>query len=52
MRRYDKYGRIIQGKETIADEEFQTAYTYNDKNKIASVTYPSGFLVSLILILL
>jgi len=24
MRRYDKYGRIIQGKETIADEEFQT----------------------------
>ncbi len=42
---YDNYGRVIGEQEVIDDNTFNTSYSYNGKNKLDVITYPSGFQV-------
>ena len=42
---YDGYGRIIQEVETINGRTFTTSTTYNNQNKVATLTYPSGLVI-------
>lgn len=42
---YDEYGRIIQEVETINGRAFTTSTTYDNQNRVATLTYPSGLVV-------
>ncbi len=42
---YDKYGRTIKKHTLIDDREYETAYTYDATNHIATITYPNGLKV-------
>lgn len=45
--RYDDYGRVIGETHRMGGKAFTTSTTYNAAGKPATVTYPSGFKVSL-----
>lgn len=42
---YDSNGRIITQTDAISDRTFTTSFTYNQQNKVDTITYPSGFRV-------
>ena len=39
---YDKYGRVTQEKRYVGSKTFTTSFTYNNKNLLDVITYPSG----------
>ena len=41
--RYDSYGRIISELEVVDGKKYTTNTSYNDKDQIDTVVYPSGF---------
>ncbi|WP_308366718.1 MULTISPECIES: RHS repeat-associated core domain-containing protein [unclassified Microbulbifer] len=43
---YDDLGRITQQDDTIASWSFSTQYSYDSMGRIASITYPSGRIVT------
>lgn len=43
---YDAYGRVIEEQQITSDETFTTDYSYDNKNRIATIAYPSGVVVS------
>ena len=43
---YDKDGNIIKKTKTINNQPFTQEYSYNDKGKLISQTYPSGKVVT------
>ena len=46
---YDEFGRVLSKKETIQDDAvmvFTTSYTYDDLGRVATMTYPSGLVLS------
>jgi len=46
---YDAFGRVLSQKETVQDDEvktFTTSYTYDDLGRVATMTYPSGLVLS------
>lgn len=45
MYTYDSFGRIIKKHTTIADKEYEMAFTYNSANQIETIQYPEGFKV-------
>lgn len=39
---YDSYGRVTQEKRYVGSKTFTTSFTYNNKNLLDVITYPSG----------
>jgi len=45
--RYDQLGRLTSFKETIAGrKEYETQYTYDSQGRVATKTYPNGFVLA------
>ena len=45
-RSYDQFGNLLAEVRTTSAATLTTAYTYDAANRIASITYPSGAVVS------
>lgn len=43
---YDNLNRVSLVNETRHDHQYNTSYTYDQASRVASVTYPTGFLVN------
>lgn len=43
---YDDEFRLVSGTESIDGKQYKTLYSYDDANRIATKTYPSGLVVS------